>query len=366
MPPPRTAPLVVVGASAGGVEALTALVRQLPPELPAAVCVVLHLPANSASALAGILDRAGPLTAREARDGDPLVPGRVLVAPPDRHLVVTDGSVMLTRGPRENGHRPAVDVLFRSAARARDGSVVGVVLSGALDDGAAGLVAVTARGGTAVVQEPTDALHPGMPLAALAAAPGAHRAVVADLGALVASVVHDVVRRTDGDAVTGAAGADRGDGAAAAGAPPALPALTEDELLERETAIASMDPGVMHAVDRPGTPVGLGCPDCAGALYGVEEGPLVRYRCRVGHAWSPEALLAEQGLALEGALWMALRGLEDKAGVASDLALRAELAGHHHSARRFRESADDAHEAAEQVRLLLDRMGASGRLDEDA
>ena len=181
--------LVVIGASAGGLEVLQRLVADLPADLPAAICVVLHISPDSPSALAPILQRAGPFPCGPAHDGAPLRNGEILVAPPDRHMVVVDGHVELTHGPRENGHRPAVDPLFRSAAEARGRRVVGVVLSGMRDDGTAGLLVVKASGGAAVVQDPDDALYPGMPSSALASGAADAVAPAALIGQVVAAMV---------------------------------------------------------------------------------------------------------------------------------------------------------------------------------
>ncbi|MGY1802369.1 chemotaxis protein CheB [Blastococcus sp. SYSU D00922] len=319
--------LVVVGASAGGVEALRQVLGGLPPDFPAAVLVVLHMPSSARSALPAILDRVCALPVRPAADGDRLEPGTVLVAVPDRHLMVEDGHVLLTRGPRENGHRPAVDVLFRSAARAAGRRVVAVVLSGALDDGTAGLIAVRTRGGIGVAQDPDDALYPSMPKHA-ADIGGAEHVVAADkMGALLGELLGEDVEGLD--------------------APP------PSGLMDTETAMAYLDPDAMDADERPGTPSGFGCPSCHGALFSITEGGLERFRCRVGHAWSAEALAAEQSQALESALWMALRGLEERAALSLRMGERAEQRGHSLSAGAFRERHDEALRAAGLLRQLL-------------
>jgi two-component system chemotaxis response regulator CheB len=326
--PAPSVPVVVVGASAGGVEALRDFVSVLPRDLPACVLVVLHLPRDAPSALPAILRRAGSLPARHAVNGEPLAPGVVLVAPPDHHLMVVDGEVALTHGPQENGHRPAVDVLFRSAARARDSQTIGVVLSGSLDDGAAGSLAITARGGRVLVQDPDEALYPSMPEAALRASGTDVRVPIRRMGDVISTWLTEMPG----------------------------PGPDPSEQMLQEVRMAELDPGSLHEPERPGTPAGFGCPECAGALYQIDEGNLRRYRCRVGHAWSPESLLAQQTADMESALWMALRALEEKAALNTDLSRRASDQGHDRTATRFDESADENHHAAELVRQLIERM----------
>jgi two-component system, chemotaxis family, protein-glutamate methylesterase/glutaminase len=185
--------IIVVGASAGGVEALRVLVGKLPRDLPAAVLVVLHVSPEHKSILPRILTGAGPLPAEHAKDGELLEPGRIYVAPPDRHMVVDDGVVRLTRSPPERGHRPAVDSLFHSAARFHGARVVGVVLSGALDDGTAGLVAVKKRGGVTVVQDPEEALCADMPRSALEHLEVDYCLPTAQIAALIDKLAHQKV-----------------------------------------------------------------------------------------------------------------------------------------------------------------------------
>jgi two-component system, chemotaxis family, protein-glutamate methylesterase/glutaminase len=342
-PPSRDHPAVVaVGASAGGVEALRDLVSHLPADLPASVLVVLHVPPDSPSALPAILRRVSALTVHEAMDGMTLRTGEVVVARPDHHLVVVDGRVLLTRGPRENGHRPAVDVLFRSAARARGSRAMAVVLSGALDDGASGASAVAALGGTVVVQDFDEALYDSMPRAA-ARAVGDHAVAERASTAVIAE-------RLAGWART--ASRSRSPAADRAASGTASP-------MDREVRMAEMDPYEVHDTDRPGTPSGFGCPDCAGALFQIPDGSLLRYRCRVGHAWSAESLLARQSTALEGALWVALRSLEERAALNTDLSDRADERGHDKAATRFRENVDEAMSAAELVRQLITEIGTT-------
>ncbi|AGL18666.1 chemotaxis protein CheB [Actinoplanes sp. N902-109] len=319
--------IVAVGASAGGVEALRALVAGLPADYPGVVLVVLHIPREAPSALPSILRRSGPLPASAAIDGEPARPGHVYVAPNDRHLLFLDGRLRLTRGPSENGHRPAIDPLFRSVARTAGERGVGVVLSGTRDDGAAGLAGIVARGGLAVVQEPDDALYPGMPRAALTRVRPHHILPAAKLGGLLNEIIAMDL--------------------------PEDSAPTDDALLEAEVTIAGLGP--LTTDELPVAPAGFGCPDCGGSLFEIGDEPTPRYRCRVGHAWSPESLLAEQAVALEGALWIALRALEEK----SELSRR--LAGSRDrpiTSARFQELARETEAAGATIRQLIEQLGS--------
>ncbi|MCP2323059.1 two-component system chemotaxis response regulator CheB [Hamadaea flava] len=322
--------VVVVGASAGGVEALRALVAGLPGDLPAAVLIVLHVPRSAPSALASILARACSLPVRPAVDGEMLRHGRVYVAVVDRHLLILDNRIRLSRGPSENGHRPAIDPLFRSAARSFGPRVVGVVLSGTRDDGASGLAVVSQLGGITVVQDPADAAYPAMPRAAMNACEVDHVLPIGKIGPLLGEVVRQP-------------------------APPFVPG--QDPLLDAEVDVSSSVP---DGASELGSPATYGCPACGGALYEVSGEPIPRYRCRVGHAWSPESLLEEQSAALESALWMALRSLSEKSALSRQMAgALEERMSSRFAVGRFETMAQDADQAAELIKGLIEEIGAT-------
>ena len=282
--------IVVIGASAGGVEALTQLVRGFPPELGAALFVVLHLSPTGTSVLPSILERAGSLPAGVPEDGELIARGHIYVAPPDQHMLLAGDHVRLTTGPRENGHRPAVDPLFRSAARTYDGRVIAVVLSGTLDDGAAGARLIKERGGVVLTQ--ADPIYPDMPAHAAAATETDAILPVEELPQRICEIVEEAIETEDDESVS------------------------EQQRAERSATI--VDGAALGA-----EPAELGCPECGGPLWEREEGPLVRFACRVGHVYSPESLVSEQGKALEAALWTALRGLEERADLYRRMARRA-------------------------------------------
>ncbi|WP_410673334.1 chemotaxis protein CheB [Amycolatopsis sp. cmx-4-68] len=319
--------LVVIGASAGGVEALRQVVRSLSPDFPAAVLVVMHLAPGAPTALPQILSRAGPLRAVPATHAGPLTKGVIHVAPPDHHLLVDEGALMLSHGPTENGHRPAINATFRSAAVAAGSRAIGVILSGALHDGAVGLDAVLERGGLAMVQDPADALYPGMPESALARVHTEHVYPADVLG----KVLDRLVRAPAG----------------AGPAEPPSPAL----LLEDRIARDGVRRGAV-AEELAAAASGYSCPDCQGALLelGQQTG---EYRCRLGHAWSAEALLTARDAELERALWTALRSLDEKATLADRMQRDATGRGLAGLTGRYENTARECGAAAETLRRFL-------------
>ena len=319
--------LVVIGASAGGLRPLADILRALPVRLPAAVVIVVHT-RSSGGLLPQVLARRSGRLVAEATDLAPLEPGRVYVAPADRHVLIGPAGLRVVRGPRENGFRPAIDPLFRSAARRCGPRVVGVVLSGALDDGSCGLSAIVGRGGAAIVQDPEDAEFASMPLAALRQVPGGET--------LPAAAIGDAIARHVGPA------------AAAEGEPTPMTRRDESDL-SRETA----NTPVSEMEGRFGPPTPISCPACGGSLWETTEGGVVRYRCHVGHQYAPDSLLADHGEAVEQALWSAVRILEQHAELRARMARRAEGAGLHRVAESFDEDSRAYHRQASDVRRLV-------------
>ncbi len=320
--------IIVVGASAGGVDALIQLAKGLPAGIPASLLVVCHFPPGARSILPEILSRSGPVLATHARDGERFQPGHIYVAPPDRHLQVgPDRKIVLSHGPRENFHRPAVDPLFRSAARYYGRRVIGVILSGSQYDGSAGLLAVRSAGGLAIVQDPKDA--------AVAAMPGnASQIAGADIlvpAAELARVLVDQVHRPLG-----------GRGSTAMEDPfDKMPGVVETTMSEQ---VRNGRRGKLSA---------FSCPECGGVMWQVDEERLAEFRCHVGHAYSGEALLAEQSEALEAALWTAVRTFREKEVLTRQLAAMERGRGNAAAAARMEEQAQQAADYGELIRRNL-------------
>lgn len=321
--------IIVIGASAGGVETLSQLVGDLPKDLPAAIFIVVHFPRWGKSVLPDILNRKGDLPAAHATDSEVIVPGRIYVAPPDYHLVVKRGYIRLVQGPMENSCRPAVDPLFRTAAKAYGQRVIGVILSGTLDDGTAGLMDVKHYGGVAVVQDPKDALFSGMPSSAVENVKVDYVLPLSLIAPTLVQLAHEPVAKEKAKTVH-----------------------SESEM-EMEPDVVELDGAAMRSRGKPGTPSNFTCPDCGGTLYQLHERDLLQFRCRVGHAFSVANLLAHQSEAQEEALWTAIRSLEERGELMRQMATKAREGHRTLSAQRFEAQAVEALQNADLIRQAL-------------
>ncbi len=319
--------IVTVGASAGGVEALTILVSGLPPNLAAAVFVVLHTMPRGTSFLPGIFSSAGPLPASHPENDAPIEHGQIYVAPPDFHMLVDKGRIRLTKGPRENRTRPAIDPLFRSASRAYGSRVIGVVLSGMLDDGSSGLTAIKRRGGVAIVQDPDDAAFGSMPNSAL-------RAVEADFRLPARRIAAKIAELSATTAAARTAAAKSGNG-------------------RHESEIAELDILTPQEEKLLGPASGLTCPDCNGAIWEIQDGEVLRFRCRVGHVYSSQNMVTASADATENALWAAVRALEENAALGYRLGGDAQEHGHERLATAYLRRARESDEHARELRRIL-------------
>jgi len=318
--------IVVIGASAGGFDALRELLAALPFGLGAAVLIVLHTSPDSPGNTADILERVGRLPVVHPQDGDDIVHGCVMVAPPDQHLIVDGSRVRLLRGPKENGVRPAVDPLFRSAVRSYGPRVVGVLLSGALDDGTQGLSEIKQGGGLAVVQDPHEAAFPCMPLSGL-------RHVAVDHVLPIEGIAELLIRLADPDDLE-----------------PTESLRPSDEF---------SDPEVLQGVHST-VPAAITCPECGGALRDASEEGVVRFQCHVGHAYNADSLLTEHDAMLERALWTALRTLEESACLRREMASRSYVRGLHGLEEAYLDQAREFERRATLIRAVLEREGFPG------
>ncbi len=325
--------IIIVGASAGGVEALVKLVHDLPADLPAAVFVVLHIPADPPSLLPAILSRAGALPAVHPVDNTKIERGCIYIAPPDHHMLLELDHICVIRGPKENRHRPAVDPTLRSGALAYGPRVIGVILTGALDDGTAGLLAVKRHGGTAVVQDPKDALYPSMPQNAIEYVDVDYIVPLSQMAALLKRLVDETT------------------------ADEAMYPVPQD--MNNEVSAAAMSRNASNEHEHIGIPSVYSCPECGGVLWEIQDNGLLRFRCRVGHAFTSETMLAQQDEALEEALWTALKTLEEHASLTQRMLKHAYQRGHERLAHTLEEK------LRQTERRIAVLMGAFKKKEED-
>ncbi|AFZ34968.1 CheB methylesterase [Stanieria cyanosphaera PCC 7437] len=317
--------IITIGTSAGGIRALKTLVSQLPKDFPASIHIVQHLPSESRSNLPQILNKAGQLPVAFAKDGELIESGRIYLAPPDFHMTLEKNYIRVIRGPRENRVRPAVDPLFRSAAVTYKSYVTGVILTGMLDDGTAGLQAIKTCGGMAIVQDPDEAEFNSMPKSAIA---NVEVDWVVPLSG-IANILIERVRQT----------------------PPMITEIPENLRIEASiTKNGITEPEIM---DRIGQPVFSSCPSCGGRLWQIGHNSPLRYRCHTGHAFTSSTLLTEQNEATEKALWIALRTLEERGRLLENMSKQYAQKGSNNLANIHQARSQEAFEHAMLIRNLI-------------
>ena len=318
--------LVVIGTSAGGIEALRDLVGRLPANFNAAIAVVHHTSPQAPGVLHEILKRSGPLPASSPVDTDRLRAGQIYVAPPDFHLLIEPGHVRITRGPKENRFRPAIDPLFRSAAQVYGPGAIGVILTGNLDDGAAGLWAVKQLGGVTIVQDPLDAMFPSMPRNALNSVDADHVVPLVEIPPLLTRLTSVPVRE---------------------------PSAPVPETLEVEVRIAKQEDPLRAGVGQLGDPSAFACPECHGVLLQMKEADRIRFRCHTGHAYSAESLLADIREQIEVQLWNAIRAMQEGDVLMRAMAKHTDEAHPSADSTTLRERADELHRQADTLRQMV-------------
>jgi two-component system chemotaxis response regulator CheB len=326
--------LVVIGASSGGFSAVSEVVRGLPAGLPAAVCVVVHISPESPGTLPLLLNRAGALPAAQVTGKQTLEQGRIYVAQPDHHLLIEPGSVRAARGPKEHRFRPAVDPLFRSAAQVYGPRVIGVVLSGHLDDGTSGLWAIKKLGGTAIVQDPRDAEFSSMPEHAARHVPVDYCLPLADIAPLLTRLTATTVH--------------------------GRPVVTDDSVdpLDIEVRIAGGESARDAGLEALGPPSGFACPECHGVLLELREENRQRYRCHTGHAYSAASLRAALDEEIDRALWIGIRTFDEASRILKHMSIHGADADTDRA--QLEQGAKDAEADRQVLRSVADRRGRTG------
>jgi two-component system chemotaxis response regulator CheB len=329
--------IIAIGGSLGAIEAMGEICAGLPPAFPAAILVVIHTVSYRHHQLADIFARAGPNPVHTAMDGERVQRGQIYVAPADHHLLVIDDFIRLGRGPRENMARPSVDPLFRSVAAQYGTRAMGVVLTGLLNDGAAGIVAIKRCGGLTIVQNPSDALAAEMPMGALRMADVDYRARAADIAGVLSRLVGQLVP------------------------PPGTPPAD----LGLEVDIALGGPVTSELLQRLGDPAALSCPACGGVLNEMRERPPLRFRCQVGHAYTAEAVAAAKESSVDEAIRVALRIIEERSVLVGKMAREAAEMGREAVARSYRKRWDEYERYANSLRKAVVAAAAPGEADDE-
>jgi two-component system chemotaxis response regulator CheB len=319
--------VVVIGASAGGIDALRVVVSGLPETFPAAICIVVHTSPASPGVLAEILNRSTPLPVLQACDRQRLEAGHIYVAPPDRHLVIEPGRLRVTKGPGEHRFRPAIDPMFRSAAQVFGPNAIGIVLTGNLDDGVAGLSTIKKLGGTAIVQDPSEALFSSMPLEALTHVHVDHVVPLAEMPSLLVELTSDV--------------------------PAEAGPLPVPRHIEVEVNIAKEQNPRDAGLEQIGKPSPYACPECHGVLLEIDDDGRIRFRCHTGHAYSLESLLVAINQGIEKSLSAAMRSIEEGSLLMKDIATQLKRRNRSDESGRMMDASDRAKQQAEVVRQLI-------------
>lgn len=319
--------IVVIGASAGGIKALSRLAAALPAQFPAAVLIVLHVGASK-SILPQLLASAGPNTAEHAHNGEALRYGHLMVAPPDHHLLLDQGKVRLSRGPKDNFARPSIDVLFRSAALEHGPRVIGVVLTGRLDDGTAGLRAIKRCGGLAVVQDPATAEAESMPASALEYVAIDHCLPLEEIASMLAMLIEMPV--------------------------PARLASPIDLVHEHAASLGKEN--AMEDLKKIAAPSALACPECGGGLWEIDDAKPPRFQCHTGHAYSLHSLAHGMKDKTEESFWATMRALQERAVICRRLAMEAERFNKTEEALEARQRAEADEAQAAHLRTLINQL----------
>jgi len=321
--------IIVMGASAGGVNALVDLVASLPADFDASIFLVLHVSPSSPSLLPDILSRSGPLEAKHPHDGEKIKPGNIYVAPPDHHLILDNDSILVKKGPKENRFRPSIDALFRSAAYMYGSRVIGIVLSGLMDDGTSGLWSVKRLGGVSIIQDPSDARFPDMPLNALEQVEVDYKLPVSEMASKLKKLISEPVKKS--------------------------PAISSEEKkrFETEITIATQDNAFEMGILNMGDLTPFTCPECHGSLVSIQEGKRRRYRCHTGHAYTSSALLDSVTKTIEENLWNAVRGLEETVMLLENTGKQLEESGQKREAKQFLDKAKETRRKSQEIRKSI-------------